>query len=64
MFEITENPNEAEFQQAILELQKNNGYCPVKKGRNKDTRCICKSFWERQSEGLCSNKLYKKVLIS
>lgn len=47
----------AEMKQA---LKNNNGFCPCKLDRNKDTKCICKEFKE-QDEGFCSCGLYQKI---
>lgn len=48
---------------AILEAVKlNDGYCPCRRAKTPDTKCMCKEFKE-QKEGICHCGLYKKVVI-
>lgn len=46
-----------EFRQAIKE---NEGYCPCRKEKTADTKCMCKEFRE-QEEGTCHCGLYIKT---
>jgi len=47
---------------AIREGLKNNeGYCPCMLFKTPDTKCMCKEFREKTTEGLCHCGLYKKV---
>ena len=48
---------------AILEAVKaNDGYCPCRRTKTADTKCMCKEFKE-QKEGVCHCGLYKKTII-
>lgn len=48
---------------AILEAVKaNDGYCPCRRTKTADTKCMCKEFKE-QKEGICHCGLYKKTII-
>lgn len=49
-----------EIRRAIL---KNEGFCPCRTEKILDTRCMCREFRERQSEGPCHCGLYYKVKI-
>ena len=41
-------------------LRQNDGYCPCKLIKNKDTKCICKQFLEADL-GDCECGLYTKI---
>lgn len=45
-------------------LKKNDGYCPCRMEKNKDTKCMCKEFREQvqdpEFEGYCHCMLYYK----
>ena len=41
-------------------LKNNDGYCPCKLEKSKDTKCICKEFREMKS-GKCHCGLYVKT---
>ena len=59
---IRSNPNK-EFVKEIREkLKENDGYCPCKIVKTKDTKCICKEFIE-QGLGPCHCGLYIKEEI-
>ena len=62
---VIENPN-PEIVKAIREgLARTGGYCPCRRQRTEDTRCICKEFREQMAdpdfEGYCHCQLYYKV---
>lgn len=40
-------------------LKENDGYCPCRLEKNRDTKCICKEFLE-QASGTCHCGLYNK----
>lgn len=42
-------------------LQDNDNYCPGKKEKNPETKCICKEFLESDKTGYCSCGLYRKM---
>ena len=44
------------------EIEKNGGYCPKTREYTDDHKCICKEFWEQDSEGSCKCGLYIKTL--
>ena len=57
---IKVNPDK-EFVKLIRDkLEENDGYCPCRRTKNEDTKCMCKDFLE-QEEGLCHCGLYIKV---
>ena len=58
-FKIKENPNKEWADKIKKALEENDGYCPCQLEKTKDTKCICKSFWE-QAEGKCHCGLYIK----
>ena len=45
-------------------LKKNGGYCPCRRERTEDTKCMCREFREQIAdenyEGLCPCMLYYK----
>lgn len=60
MSNIRVNPDSEWVREFKLELKSNNGYCPCKLFKNKDTKCICKDFKE-QKTGWCEcGYLYKE----
>lgn len=42
-------------------LRKNDGYCPCRREKTEDTRCMCKNFREQES-GSCHCGLYEKII--
>lgn len=57
---IKVNPDEkfvAEFRQ---NLKDNDGYCPCRREKTPDTKCMCKEFREME-EGQCHCGLYIKI---
>jgi len=42
-------------------LKENGGYCPCALTKNKDTKCMCKNFREKNSSGYCHCGLYYKA---
>lgn len=51
-------PNSEEI---ALAVKNNDGYCPCRRERTADTKCICKAFRE-QKEGMCHCGLFIKEL--
>lgn len=41
-------------------LKLNDNYCPCRKEKTSDTKCMCKEFRE-QKEGMCHCGLYIKI---
>ena len=45
-------------------LEETGGYCPCRRSRNDDTKCVCKEFREQikdpEFEGFCHCRLYYK----
>ncbi len=45
-------------------LKQNGGYCPCRRTKSEDTKCICKEFREQMAdpdfEGFCHCMLYYK----
>ena len=61
---ITENPDK-EIVAIVKEgLKKRGGYCPCRRSRTEETKCICKEFREQMEdpnfEGFCHCQLYYK----
>ena len=61
---ITLNPN-TEIVKAVQEgLKMTGGYCPCRREKNDDTKCMCKEFKEQIAdpdyEGFCHCMLYYK----
>ncbi len=61
---ITENPNKEIAQVVKQGLKRSGGYCPCRRGKNEDNRCMCKEFREQIAdpdfEGYCHCMLYYK----
>ena len=55
---IIQLPNTDNIKQAIKD---NDGYCPCRISKTKDTKCMCKEFKE-MNEGICHCGLYQKIL--
>lgn len=53
---ITKMPDSDKIAQAVKD---NEGYCPCRLEKTKDTKCMCKEFRE-QENGVCHCGLYKK----
>ena len=63
---ITLNPDE-EIVKVVKEgLEKNGGYCPCRREKTPDTKCMCLEFREQikdpSYEGFCHCMLYYKSL--
>ena len=43
-------------------LQRNGGYCPLKKEHLEENRCMCQEFRDQKS-GWCRCGLYEKITI-
>ena len=55
---IIQLPNTDNIKQAVKD---NDGYCPCRISKTKDTKCMCKEFKE-MNEGTCHCGLYQKIL--
>lgn len=62
MLKIIKNPSEEDFLEVMNDVKDNDGYCPCLPKRSEDTKCMCKEFKEKKTEGMCRCGLYKKVL--
>ena len=63
---VTYNPDE-EMVATIKEgLERTGGYCPCRRERTEDTKCMCKEFRDQlrdpEFEGFCHCLLYYKSL--
>ena len=57
---ITLNPD-AEVVNTVKEgLKATGGYCPCRRERTEDTKCMCKNFKEQQKAGFCHCGRYYK----
>ena len=56
------NPDDEFVKEMRKAIKANNGHCPCKLERTKDTRCICKEFQEME-EGTCHCGLYTKYKV-
>lgn len=60
-FKIYVNPDEEFFEKISKKVKDNDGYCPCMLVRNKDTRCMCKEFMDKQENGFCRCRRYYKL---
>ena len=56
---ITENPDKKIVKMIREGLEKTGGYCPCRREKTPETKCMCKEFREQDS-GLCHCGLYYK----
>lgn len=57
---ITLNPDVNKVAEIRKALKENDGYCPCRLIKTKETRCICKEFAEQTDPGYCHCGLYYK----
>ena len=57
---ISLNPDKSIVEDVRRRLKENNGYCPCRLVKNKDTKCMCKEFVEQITSGECHCGLYIK----
>ena len=62
-YSIKRNPDEEVANAVEKAVKENDGYCPCRLTKNKDTRCCCREFREQQENGLCHCGLYEKEFI-
>lgn len=58
---IKVNPDKEYVKEIRDKLKENNGYCPCRISRTKDTKCMCKDFRDMVDEGksgVCHCGLY------
>ena len=58
---IVENENKDIVAKIRAKLKERNNHCPCSIIESDDTLCMCKEFREKQDEGYCHCKLYRKV---
>lgn len=61
MLSIRVSTDEELIKEVHQKLKENDGYCPCKFVKNKDTKCMCKDFREQTTPGECHCGLYVKV---
>ena len=61
MLTIRVSDNKELIEEVRQKLRENDGYCPCKFVKNKDTKCMCKDFREQITPGECHCGLYVKV---
>lgn len=54
------NPDKSIVEDIRKRLNENDGYCPCRLVKNKDTKCMCKEFVEQTTSGECHCGLYIK----
>lgn len=54
------NPDKSIVEDVRRRLKENEGYCPCRLVKNKDTKCMCKEFVEQSISGECHCGLYIK----
>lgn len=63
---VTLNPDEEIVKTVKEGLQRTGGYCPCRRERTEDTKCICAEFRAQMAdpafEGFCHCMLYYKSL--
>lgn len=52
MIKIYPNPNRDDYNAITKAVLDNDGYCPCKLVKDKDTKCMCKEFREMQELGV------------
>lgn len=57
---ISLNPDKSIVEDVRRRLKENDGYCPCRLVKNKDTKCMCKEFVEQTTSGECHCGLYIK----
>ena len=57
---ISLNPDKSIVEDVRRRLKENDGYCPCRLVKNKDTKCMCKEFVEQATSGECHCGLYIK----
>lgn len=57
---IRKNPDKEFVEEMRKAIKNNNGYCPCRKEKTEDTKCMCKEFLE-QGLGFCHCGLYEKI---
>lgn len=57
---ISLNPDNSIVEDVRKRLKDNDGYCPCRLVKNKDTKCMCKEFVEQTTSGECHCGLYIK----
>lgn len=43
-------------------VKANDGYCPCRREKTPDTKCLCKEFREAEHSCICHCGLYKKTI--
>lgn len=62
MLKVKLNDNVEIVKQIQQSLKDNEGYCPCKLIKSKDTICMCKEFREQDYPGKCHCELYIKYI--
>ena len=57
---VKKNPDKDFVEQMRKAIKNNNGYCPCRKEKTEETKCMCKEFLE-QGLGFCHCGLYEKI---
>lgn len=57
---IIKNPDQEMYEKVSKAVEENDGYCPCKLEKNKDTKCICTQFKEQEA-GECECGRFVKV---
>ena len=56
---VEKMPNSEEIAAAV---KANDGYCPCRRERTPESKCMCKEFRESEESGVCHCGLYKKTI--
>lgn len=46
----------------LAAVKANDGYCPCRRTKSADTKCMCREFREQTETGVCHCGLYKKTV--
>lgn len=57
---VRKNPDKEFVEEMRKAIKNNNGYCPCRKEKTEETKCMCKEFLE-QGLGFCHCGLYEKI---
>lgn len=64
MLKIVLNDDKEIVEEVRAGVKANNGHCPCEIIPTPDNKCICRAFREKETEGYCHCKLYKKILVN
>lgn len=61
MLKIIKNPDIEIYDEVTRAVRDNGGYCPCELIKNDDTKCMCKTFKEQETQGECHCGRFVKI---